>query len=70
MELIKKIKENEYNEIDEIIDEYSEEEKPDIKRPYVFDSVSQKNLLIPEELYANIIELIKTETEEDDLAWF
>jgi hypothetical protein len=68
--LIKKIKENEYNEIDEIIDEYSEEEKPDIKRPYVFDSVAQKNLLIPEELYASVIELIKEKTEEDDLTWF
>ena len=70
MELIKKIKENEYNEIDDIIDDYNEEEKPDIKRPYVFDSVSQKNLLIPEELYAKVIELIQSEVEEDDLTWF
>ncbi len=70
MDLIKKMKENEYNEIDEIIEEYNEEEKVDIKRPYVFDTVSQKNLLIPEELYANIIELIKREVDEDDLTWF
>ena len=70
MELIKKIKENEYNEIDDIIDDYNEEEKPDIKRPYVFDSISQKNLLIPEELYAKVIELIQSEVEEDDLTWF
>ena len=41
-----------------------------IKRPYVFDSVAQKNLLIPEELYSSVIELIKRETEEDDLTWF
>lgn len=70
MELIKQIKENGYNEIDDIIDEYNEEEKVDIKRPYVFDSISQKNLLIPEELYADVIELIRKEVEEDDLTWF
>jgi len=70
MELIKQIKENGYNEIDDIIEEYNEEEKVDIKRPYVFDSISQKNLLIPEELYADVIELIRKEVDEDDLTWF
>jgi ParB family chromosome partitioning protein len=70
MELIKKIKENEYNEIDDIISDYNEEDKVDNKRPYVFDSVSQKNLLIPEELYSDVIQLIKKEVDEDDLTYF
>ena len=66
MNIIKEIKESNFDNIDEIIDNYQENEDKDIKkRPYVFDSKMQKNLIIPEELYAEIIELIKSKTEED-----
>ena len=64
LDIIKEIKSNEYTNIDEIIENYDEDIVVDYKRPYVFDSVSQKNILIPEELYNDVIELIKAKTEE------
>jgi len=65
MNIIKEIKEAEYNDIDEIIDNYDEDTVIDHKkRPYVFDSISQKNIIIPEELYKEIVDMIKEKIED------
>lgn len=50
------------DELDDIIQEYQEtDDKSDkYKKPYVFDTKEQKNLIIPEELYEEIVELIKS----------
>jgi hypothetical protein len=65
LNIIKEIKESEYNDIDDIIENYEEESVVDHKkRPYVFDSISQKNIIIPEGLYKEIVDLIKHKNEE------
>lgn len=65
LNIIKEIKESEYNDIDDIIENYEEESVVDYKkRPYVFDSISQKNIIIPEGLYKEIVDLIKQKNEE------
>lgn len=50
------------DELDDLISEYedNEEGKEKYKKPYVFDSKEQKNLIIPEDLYEDIVELIKS----------
>ncbi len=68
LDIIKEIKENDYKDIDDIIENHDEEITVDYKRPYVFDSISQKNILIPEDLYNDVIELLKSKTE--DLIYF
>jgi ParB family chromosome partitioning protein len=65
MNIIKEIKESEYDEIDEIIETYEEDVSVDHKkRPYIFDSISQKNIVIPEELYKEIVDIIKNKGED------
>ena len=51
-------------ELNDIIEELEEEneEKDKYKKPYVFDSKEQKNIIIPEELYEEIVELINSKS--------
>lgn len=66
--IIKEIKETNFNDIDDIIENYEEDSVVDHKkRPYVFDSISQKNIIIPEELYKDIVDLIKDKIEDLEL---
>jgi len=50
------------DELDDMIQEYedNDEGKEKYKKPYVFDTKEQKNLVIPEELYEEVVELIKS----------
>lgn len=49
------------DELDDLIEELEENENKDTyKKPYVFDTIEQKNLIIPEDLYEEIVELIKS----------
>ena len=65
MNIIKEIKDAQYDDIDEIIDNYEEEVVVDYKkRPYVFDSINQKNIIIPEEMYKEIVDLIRNKIED------
>lgn len=71
LDVIKTFINNNYDdieELDEIIEEIENNNKINYKGPYVFDSIEQKNLLIPENMYNEIIELIKT--KEDELIYF
>ena len=73
IQAIKKFKENNFNDINEfdnIINELNDEDKVDYKGPYVFDSVKQQNILIPENMYADIINLIKEKIEEEKIVYF
>ena len=73
IEAIKKFVENDSNNIgdlDDIIDELNEIDKVDYKGPYVFDSVKQQNILIPENMYADIINFIKEKIEQDEIIYF
>jgi ParB family chromosome partitioning protein len=73
IEAIKKFVENNsnnINDLDDIIDELNEEDKVDYKGPYVFDSVKQQNILIPENMYADIINFIKEKIEQDEIIYF
>jgi len=73
IQAIKKFKENNFNDIDDfddIIDELNDEDKVDYKGPYVFDSVKQQNILIPENMYADIINFIKEKIDEDKIVYF
>ena len=45
-------------------------EKVDYKGPYVFDSIKQQNILIPENMYSDIINFIKEKTEEEEIIYF
>ena len=53
------------DELDEIIEEFedNDETKEKYKKPYVFDTKEQKNLIIPEDLYEEIVELIKSKND-------
>ena len=55
------------DELDELVENFSDEKKS-YKGPFVFDSVQQQNLLIPEDMYAEIVELIKSKNE--DITYF
>jgi|LakMenE01Jun11ns_1017448.scaffolds.fasta_scaffold9776741_1 ParB family chromosome partitioning protein len=55
------------DDFDELVDNYSDEKKT-YKGPFVFDSKEQKNLLIPEDMYDEIINLIKEKNE--DITYF
>ena len=50
------------DEIDDLIQEFEDNDdaKEKYKKPYVFDTKEQKNLEIPEDLYEEIVELIKS----------
>lgn len=50
------------DELDDMIQEFedNDEGKEKYKKPYVFDTKEQKNLVIPEELYEEVVELIKS----------
>lgn len=66
LDVIKLFRDNNFTDIDEfddLVENYSDEKKS-YKGPFVFDSIEQKNLLIPEDMYAEIIELIKSKTED------
>jgi len=70
---IKKFNENNSNDIndfDDIIEELNNSEKVDYKGPYVFDSVKQQNILIPENMYADIINFIKEKIEDKEIIYF
>ena len=63
---IKKFNENDATNIDDfddIIEEINNDEKVDYKGPYVFDSIKQQNILIPENMYAEIINFIKDKVD-------
>lgn len=51
------------DDFDDIVDNYSDEKKS-YKGPFVFDSKEQKNLLIPEDMYEELVKLIKDKTED------
>ena len=71
--VIKKFTENDatdINDFDDIILELNNNEKVDYKGPYVFDSIKQQNILIPENMYAAIINFIKEKTDEDKIVYF
>ena len=73
IQAIKKFNENnsnDINDLDDIIDELNEEDKVDYKGPYVFDSIKQQNILIPENMYADIINFIKDKLDEDKIVYF
>ena len=64
--VIKLFIENSYTDIDyfdELVENYSDEKKT-YKGPFVFDSKEQKNLLIPEDMYEEIINIIKSKKED------
>ena len=70
---IKKFNENDattIDEFDDIIEEINNNEKVDYKGPYVFDSIKQQNILIPENMYADIINFIKEKVDEDKFVYF
>ena len=70
---IKKFNENNSNDIndfDDIIEEINDSEKVDYKGPYVFDSVKQQNILIPENMYSDIINFIKEKIEDKEIIYF
>ena len=70
---IKKFNENDattIDEFDDIIEEINNNEKVDYKGPYVFDSIKQQNILIPENMYADIINFIKEKVDEDKIVYF
>ena len=52
------------DELDDLIQEYedNDESKEKYKQPYVFDTKEQKNLIIPEDLYEEVVELIKSKS--------
>jgi len=71
--VIKKFTENDatdINDFDDIILELNNNEKVDYKGPYVFDSIKQQNILIPENMYAEIINFIKDKVDEDKIVYF
>ena len=77
IEAIKLFKENNLNDIDElddIIENISDEDEKDnklkYKIPFVFDSITQKNIKIPENMYADIVKIIKEKYNEEDLNYF
>jgi len=55
------------DELDELVENFTDEKKS-YKGPFVFDSIQQQNLLIPEDMYAEIVELIKSKNE--DITYF
>ena len=70
---IKKFNENNattIDDFDDIIEEINNNEKVDYKGPYVFDSIKQQNILIPEDMYADIINFIKEKVDEDKIVYF
>jgi ParB family chromosome partitioning protein len=70
---IKKFNENnatDINDFDDIIEEINNNEKVDYKGPYVFDSIKQKNILIPENIYADVVNFIKEKVDEDTFVYF
>lgn len=70
---IKKFTENDatdINDFDDIIKELNNDEKVDYKGPYVFDSIKQQNILIPENMYADIINFIKGKLDDDKIVYF
>lgn len=70
LDVIKLFRDNDcsdINEFDDLVENFSDEKKS-YKGPFVFDSIEQKNLLIPENMYAEIIELIKSKNE--DITYF
>ena len=70
---IKKFNENnatDINDFDDIIEEINNNEKVDYKGPYVFDSIKQQNILIPENMYADVINFIKEKIDEDKIVYF
>ena len=70
---IKKFNENNattIDDFDDIIEEINNDEKVDYKGPYVFDSIKQQNILIPEDMYADIINFIKEKVDEDKIVYF
>ena len=77
IEAIKLFKENNLNDIDElddIIENISDEDEKDnklkYKIPFVFNSITQKNIKIPENMYADIVKIIKEKYNEEDLNYF
>lgn len=52
------------DELDDLIQEFedNDEDKEKYKKPYVFDTKEQKNLIIPEDLYEEVVELIKSKS--------
>lgn len=52
------------DELDDIIQEFedNDDSKEKYKKPYVFDTKEQKNLIIPEYLYEEVVELIKSKS--------
>lgn len=74
IEVIKKINENNVtnmNELDDIIEDISENntDNKNYKGPFVFDSVKQQNILIPENMYAEFVEMIKLK-QGDEIVYF
>ena len=70
---IKKFNENDattIDDFDDIIEEINNDEKVDYKGPYVFDSIKQQNILIPEDMYADVINFIKEKVDEDKIVYF
>jgi ParB family chromosome partitioning protein len=70
---IKKFNENNSNDIndfDDIIEELNDSEKVDYKGPYVFDSIKQQNILIPENMYSDIINFIKEKIDDKEIIYF
>ena len=61
---------NNIDDFDDIILELNNNEKVDYKGPYVFDSVKQQNILIPENMYSDIINFIKEKIEDKEIIYF
>lgn len=73
IEVIRKFiekKSDNIDDIDDIIDEINSNDKVNYKGPYVFDSIKQQNILIPENMYADIIDFIKDKIENDKIIYF
>lgn len=66
LDVIKLFRDNncsDIDELDELVENFTDEKKS-YKGPFVFDSIQQQNLLIPEDMYAEIVELIKNKNED------
>lgn len=73
IKLFKESNSNDIEELDDIVENISDENnenKLNHKIPFIFDSITQKNIKIPENMYADIVKKIKDTISEDDIIYF
>lgn len=73
IKLFKETNSNDIEELDDIVENISDENnenKLNHKIPFIFDSITQKNIKIPENMYADIVKNIKENNNEDEIIYF